>query len=547
MVFDTCHSGGMCRVENEDIRPIRCYNELPPMPDDLDSELRCLGHGNRGPSISLGSMYRATESYVLLAACHPRQNAGEVEIGGIWFGAFTQAILNALETWDPSLTYMRLMANLVPLKDQNPHCEGLNRFRRLFSPSQAGIDDPASFTVTAVDQSSQTFEIAAGYMLGVTKGTKFLSQSQDGTEPIVLVADIVEEFRCLAKPFVDDGLATTGGIKFSAPLLPLNARVKMTRQLVTKWLKVELPRSAFPSITEDDKSLFSIVKSGGDVMISCQDSSSKQVLLDRKDALMSSLLELQQISCDFMITSEYLDRIANFNFFLYHQSTGPSRLLDVYGHYTNASPFTASVTASLSRLVRTPLSGIGDLQSPYFQHFIMLPREGENLFHPSDTDKKANAYLEGVAVLDKDSSSCDYGLTIENHTLTDLFLYVLFFDPRKYVIQVSVILISEVTFHESGLQSVYLPPSNLFPSLKHHGSDGSKLGIGYGPSGGRPLRFSLPTGINKDAAFIKVFVSTEYANMDAILTGSYWLDLDRTEPALQKLWSSWIYLISVVA
>jgi hypothetical protein len=155
---------------------------------------------------------------------------------------------------------------------------------------------------------------------------------------------------------------------------------------------------------------------------------------------------------------------------------------------------------------------------------------GDNLFHaPAHADVMRRA-LAGVAVLEGSAADLEYALTLENHTSTDFFPYVFFFDPRKYVIE-----------------ALYLPHSPISRPLTRRGTDGSTIGIGYGAQGAESMSFSLPEGFDHDSGFIKVFVSTVYINMEAIAAKDERLDVKKkiNQLPIERCWDSWICLVTV--
>ena len=430
---------GRAEMETAEDAPLtRCYNPpdgFPAPPADLDRRIWSWspddGRYEYLPKPKLpGSLYKAMETHVLLAACQPRQRAEEIENSGVWSGAFTTALMASLKAWDPSLTYSRLMEHLSPLNGQHPHCEGNNKVRHLFSPSDHGKDDPSWFVVTMADSATDNaYYVAAGHLLGIVKGTEFITRPPEGFTPLTLVATIVEEFRCLAVPRRNQTANGDHDPDLQMPfasLLPHHSRATILKW-TTKWLQVELdPRDAFPHITEDEDTLFSIVESGGELKVSRADSASTTVQLVRNDPLIRSQPECHHISINFdTFTRDYLDRAARFHFFLYqhnksYNSTQPYRSLD------SPDPNSISVTTSLQCLSRTCTPG-----PPSF-----IP-VGDNFFQvPVHADVTRNA-LAGAAMLE--ASNCQYALTLENHTSTDFFPYIFFFDPRKYVIEVSLI------------------------------------------------------------------------------------------------------------
>jgi hypothetical protein len=147
-------------------------------------------------------------------------------------------------------------------------------------------------------------------------------------------------------------------------------------------------------------------------------------------SLIHSQPECHLISINFdTFTRHYLDEVARFHFFLYqHNKSSSYNSTQLYRSLNSPYPNSISVTTSLQRLTLTPR-----LTGP--PSFIPI---GDNLFQvPVHADVTRNA-LAGAAVLEGLASNFYFGLTLENHTSTDFFPYVFFFDPRKYVIEVSL-------------------------------------------------------------------------------------------------------------
>ncbi|KDR73806.1 hypothetical protein GALMADRAFT_142236 [Galerina marginata CBS 339.88] len=535
LILDSCHSGGMARAEmetGEEVPLIRCCDreyEFPPL-GDLDRRIWSWnpegGRSNDLPESELqGSLFKTTETHVLLAACQPNQRARETKNSGLWSGAFTTVLISALKAWDPStrsLTYSRLMEHLSPLKDQHPHCEGDNKVRRLFSPSDDGKDDPSYFVVTAA-ATDDAYYVAAGNLLGIVEGTEFITHPPNGYAPITLKTKVVEKFRCTAVPCRHETAADSQSS--STSILPQHSRATISKWS-TKWLKVELhPREAFSHIIEDEDTLFSIVDSGGDLKASRADSGSNNVQLSRNDPLIHSQQECRDISINFdTFTRHYIDKAARFHFFLYQGNSSTLR-----GRAGSDSPATP-VTVSLHRLTSTT-----SLLGP-----TSFKPDGDNLFRiQADGSKKelagtvavegsaavkGSSLLEGSAVLEGSAADLQYGLTLKNHSTKDLFPYVFFFDPGKY-----------------DIAPLYLPPSSVSSPLTRDGTEGSTLGIGYTPGTNR-MSFTMPEGVNHDSAFFKVFVSTEYINMKAIVANPG-RTAQRSGPD-RSAWDSWIYLVT---
>ena len=172
---------------------------------------------------------------------------------------------------------------------------------------------------------------------------------------------------------------------------------------------------------------------------------------------------------------------------------------------------------------------------------------GDNLFHvPAHVDIMRTR-LAGAAELRGSASTLQYALTLENHILIDLFPYVFFFDPRKYDIEVSLMKFCCLLWStdKPAFKPLYLPPSPVSCPLTCCGTDGSTLGIGYGAQGTDSMSFTLPEGFDHDSAFVKVFVSAVYINMETIVTKAERCPKRVNLHNIQHCWDSWIYLITV--
>jgi hypothetical protein len=68
--------------------------------------------------------------------------------------------------------------------------------------------------------------------------------------------------------------------------------------------------------------------------------------------------------------------------------------------------------------------------------------------------------------------------------------------------------------------------------------------IGYGEGGGYPISFDLE-GKDYDAGFLKVFVSTEYADMGSLVQESAAAQSAKKSPDIAGIWGAWLGAITV--
>ena len=411
--------------ESESRKHFRCYDPsepLPPLPKDLP------GTTSRREGTPPRTIYDPDEAFVLLAACHAQESALEVMYNNRTSGAFTNALLASLSSWNNSingrLTYVRLIENLQDrIRNQTPHCEGKNRVRILFSPSDEGRDDPAAFAVTSAKNGR--YNVSAGSIHGVVKGTEFVTQPPEGHSSIRLVVEIVEEFRSEVSP--DPPL--------SHSILPLHSRAKVSK-LNVKWLKVELdPRDAFPDDLEAENALFTLaappalrLKRGADSRIRVERTHPLLQYVENASDL-RLFMDEGRLSDRDKITA-FIDQIAHFDFFLHSQ------------------PFDGlNVSVSL-HLVR---KGKDNIYLPVDEENRAFP----NLFKPVQSPKLHEAY-EAVLLASTNQNSI-YGLTITNDSQMDLFPYVFFLDPFCYTIEVRFPLLFAPT-SSNHLNTEAIPP-----------------------------------------------------------------------------------------
>jgi len=110
-----------------------------------------------------------------------------------------------------------------------------------------------------------------------------------------------------------------------------------------------------------------------------------------------------------------------------------------------------------------------------------------------------NLLVDNQVTLQADEDA-EYGIAIFNNSKYDLFPYLFSFDPSEYRIE-----------------SFYLPPAgNMDPPLPQpKDSNPVRLPVGYG-AGGDPFRFPPDASVQSNTTFLKLFVSTNYSDMECI-------------------------------
>jgi hypothetical protein len=177
------------------------------LPDDTDEDilLWALGEGRASKVVPRpGSIYKARESYVLLAACQPDKCAFEKDSGGV----FTTALVDALRMHDPVLpAYSSLIRSLLLPANQKPLCEGDNQDKQFLSATNSVPARPNGFNVI---EENGRYYIQAGELAGVVMGTELMILSPPHKIPVTAVS--IEPTRCVLQlnPLVPDAKAYRG-------------------------------------------------------------------------------------------------------------------------------------------------------------------------------------------------------------------------------------------------------------------------------------------------------------------------------------------------
>ncbi|KAH9923545.1 caspase domain-containing protein [Fomitopsis serialis] len=498
-IFDSCHSGGMSRGPLDMIPRAVPPNVSPsPVPPALDENIWRWGLSTRSASTMAptGFLYKAMQSHVLMAACRPDEQALEASRVPEPHGAFTLNLLKTLRSQNlAELTYARLI-ELVQLRHQHPQCEGINKDRVLFNATKL-LDRSRSFRVTK-QKLDGALSIQAGSIHGVVEGTEFVVETSYGTS-IDTVQNVV---------FTATHVEALQSILVCKPPATLPEALRDFRVVVSKWnsstmkARFHYPVGSHCSVVgPNDYSDVAVHLGTG---IGWQ--------LERCDPLVarhaSRVLNIPRGD-----VSETLDAVARFNFYLYR-------------HHPQA-PFKRELAIELRKLEVVPGSGLRPLLQPIGDNYFSSL--AEKVVCAQDSSFNVDSVQEAI-ITDMEPY---YGLTLVNDTEHDLFPYVFYFDPNDY-----------------SVQSWYLPHSpSMTPPLLQKG----RLAIGYGASGTDSLRFSLPSGSKVDTGFLKVFVSTSYADMRSVPQPSV-LDRssrssqqNRKDPAFTDTWDEFICVLTCKA
>ncbi|KAJ6603005.1 caspase domain-containing protein [Mycena sp. CBHHK59/15] len=459
LVCDSCHSGGVARQIADDQQTARRRSGDPsPMPADIDHDILQNANGER----QAFGFHGSHSSHVLLAACAEGESAFENTIAGVTRGAFTTALTRQFHLLEYQIrigriTYSDLMTSLK-LPFQHPQCEGERGSGLLFA--ERNKVSPCVFELTS---KNGTLYVAAGEAHGIVEGTEMVIYQEASALTslgVLVVRDVGAVTAMLGTRNLDDVFT-----------LPENSWARVLR-----WNAGELKIVSHPSLSPQ------LPKASSEYRVRQVDlKSARQITLHATEPHGPITIERQHrlrscthAICNIMIQPELTDclpiilnGIAHFHFHLGRQKP-PARELA-------QAPLTSRhVAIEMHRLER---------------------RLDDGTMEPH----RKNLFKNNVAHLSIDNASCKYGIKIVNTGTYGLFPYLFYFDPSDY-----------------SIEALYLPSfTATTPPLEPK----SFVTVGYGGSGGAPLRFK-PQGDVRDAAFLKVFVSTKNIKLDHIVQSS---------------------------
>ncbi|KAK7461776.1 hypothetical protein VKT23_008208 [Stygiomarasmius scandens] len=519
VIFDCCHSGGITRNSPSGIRLFpRSLKDPCSISGTLDEDIWMSETARQADQpIADGFRYKAMSSHVLLAACKQEQVAYESRSeGGDACGAFTSALVGRLRQLSLChATYSDLIDGLPELTNQNPQCEGTNKDNVLFDSQRK--EHRKAFKLKEKDGK---FEVEAGHIHGVTRGTEFLIQGLRATSlsPTyfgILVAESVNaNSSILIRQGVDPELIMPEGTK--AVIVNWKNEISVMKVFISPDSShIQSLNDAFidkrGKLGEDGEAQFpgyhfTRVSSLSDAHVRLHYDSKGDLLIERMDPLIS--LEGSKTVC--LPMSNRLDRLPY--------------ILDAMAQFRF---HLGRVNQTLERISSLP----GDIHGQVSIHLYRL-KISLSGFPVPDMDV-GDLFNHNVAKL-KLEDNVQYGIEIINHSAHDFFPYLFYFDPSDY-----------------SIQSWYLPASSTMspPLAGLRGKNPSKVYVGYGAGGGDPIEFLLKEDEESDTGFLKLFVSTTYADMEHI-TQPPVFDTLTSRKAMSKreeieMWDSWVATITV--
>lgn len=182
VVLDSCHSGGMPKGEDAEVRGLNTIDETPRPTESLvasDEELTKTWNaltksGTRDFQLGSGWLPQP-EGYVLLAACRSNESAFEYAFNGKERnGALTYWLLDSLDPLTPGLTYKvlhdRLLAKInTQFQRQTPQLQGEGN-RLVFGSDRLSLQ--YAVNVNQIDPGKGLL-LNGGQVQGLSKGAQF--------------------------------------------------------------------------------------------------------------------------------------------------------------------------------------------------------------------------------------------------------------------------------------------------------------------------------------------------------------------------------------
>ncbi|KAJ7252007.1 hypothetical protein C8J57DRAFT_1077638 [Mycena rebaudengoi] len=376
-------------------------------------------------------------------------------------GYFTRLLVKSLNR-KPS-TYADLLAMVPPkcnpsgIAVQHPQCEWNNN-QFLFTTLIA-LDNKA-FRLTKRDDGQYTY----GCRMGNPWGTNLRVNSPPAVlhiEQILMSSSILE---------VHNG--STDIPSGAAALAIMNLGMKI-------FLEPSFPLPPDLSMTD---SCFTIVpvRKHADLILSLETlDSGEKLRIESLDPLLRHL-SCHVIHMDWNEVRDHLprslDAIAHFR---YHLGR----------HNDHGDPYTASEMST-----HVPDRIFSDSESE-ISLFRLGPPTFLGFHEPEQPERNLLSLSNRMATL-RNQEGIKYGVRLRSKPLqSHPFLYIFYMDPSDF-----------------SIQALHLPklPPNPASEIAH---------IGYGAGGGFPIEFGLE-GKDYDAGFLKVFISTEYADMSSLVQNS---------------------------
>ncbi|KAJ7086926.1 caspase domain-containing protein [Mycena epipterygia] len=463
VIFDSCHSGGMGR----NVGQARAANsDSSAVPPELDSHLWT--HKSSRPHQDDRLWSSSATTHVWLAACAANESAREIvfdEPGQrqLVRGRFTKSLIEHLRKVDlENTTYMELLDHLPAWSGQTPFCGGDRRNWLLFDKKYPRTGRSA-VSLMAGDNDiahGRTWRVSMGVPAGVVPDTEFSVLDRDNHTVCTLVAQTVKIAETIL--ILKDGASLD-------VIIPENARAvvsdwKNNEMIMHVYVPEGFPHIAalFPTRRLHFQQGFVQATSRQDAQIALRipEDDDNSVVIER---FTSTIFECEPEARfpltplnDALQLHAALNGIAHFNYFLERRHGS------------------------------APLNGVSLEVYRLMGNFPT--RQPDRRF-----GQNGNLVIDNQALF-KSEYGAKYGIIIRNTSPYDLFPYLFAFDPTDYTIG-----------------CLYSPHSTRDPPLQR-----VKGEVTIGMGGQRALDFTLPRGVKKSSAFLKLFVATKTIDIDWI-------------------------------
>ncbi|KDQ49939.1 hypothetical protein JAAARDRAFT_165207 [Jaapia argillacea MUCL 33604] len=482
VILDCCHSGSGTRSAGapapiDDEFELGATRFAKPLKGTQPFPKAALGEdlipsGTRHAHIKSGFQYPGLHTHVLLAACRPDQTSREAKYQGQFCGYFTATLLKALSGIElPHTSYMALIAKINAITAarkgvvQIAQCEGKNKGKVLFDGKALGVD--RSLVPCSVEGPG-VVKIEAGEIHGVRKGTRFRVYPENTWADSVCLghaeAESVDAGWCLVK------------------LVEPNLDIKKAR---------------FAAVDSWNNPPFTIA------IVGPPDTERQKALEAKLDSVSGKPYEAEVA----VVRTES------------QKSDEASLVVSISEDKFKFERGDTKITKFCPTIVDAP-SDEPSLQSDWnaiqlAARFDMLLHH-ENPLHPYkdqitlelhrvDTQTAANHLKNGRADLRADDDpETGYSLWLHNSSMTeDVWCSAYYFDPGNY-----------------SIAEIYEPPERFsVGSIRKHST--LKIG-GNGEGADRgPLEFFLAEDEEHDTGFLKVYLSTDYANLAMLEQGEF--------------------------
>ncbi|KAJ7912956.1 hypothetical protein B0H13DRAFT_1874396 [Mycena leptocephala] len=392
VILDSCHSGGMGRLEDT-VRNVKIASR--PIPFELDSHLWNDISTTRPYNVWSSSAY----SHVLLAACSQDGMAYETS-SEPFHGRFTHSLVAELRRAPlENTTYADIIDSLPLFSMQVPHCGGANRDRLLFRMAYpvAGrramaLTEQLSPSESGENQKKTSFLVSIGSVEGVCPGTEFSVHNSDNRILCTLTARIVNTNQTVLYVEDDKYVEIPRGSRALVKDWKNNAKVLRvySRDFEASLAITGTPRDYVQANSRESANL-SLKREGDELVVEWL---TGPIVACARELRLP--LKVEDIPRPLHLPS-LLDGISHFHFFLERE---------------NGSTLLPNFSLEMHRLLgryprRTPDRSVG-----------------------ADGNLIVGGKVEFTS-----NQDAEYGFTMRNTSNVDLFPYLFYFNPLKYTIK----------------------------------------------------------------------------------------------------------------